>query len=426
MSKNNERLAIFGGNKAIKKEFPEYNSLGQEELEATIEVINSGVLSKYLAAWHGDFYGGPRVKKLEKSICEMFDVNYAISVNSWTSGLITAVGALNIEPGDEIIVTPWTMSASAMAILHWNAIPIFADIDPLTFNIDLRSIEENLSEKTKAIMSVDIFGQSADIDGINKIAKENDLYVISDTAQSPYAKYNGKYAGTLSDIGGFSLNYHKHIHSGEGGIILTNNSDYAERMQLIRNHAESVVEGKKVTSINNMIGYNFRMGEIEAAISFFQFKKLPALAEKRTELGLQLTDRLQNLEGLETPLILEGNTHVFYVYPLILDISSLGVNRDTIIDALTAEGVPGLMSGYQNIHLLPIFQKKIAYGNNHFPWSINSSRQITYEKGICPVAEELHEETFIGINFCMYDLDDEAVELIASAFAKVWANLNNL
>ena len=419
------KLAILGGSKVIEQKFPRYNSLDDDELQAVIDVMKGGVLSKYIGAWHEDFYGGHRIKELESYISELFNVKYAISVNSWTSGLISAVGALDIEPGDEIIVTPWTMSASAMAILHWNAIPVFADIDPQTFNIDTESIKANITEKTKAIMSVDIFGQSADVERINTIAEENNLYVISDTAQSPYAKYKGNFAGTLTDIGGFSLNYHKHIHSGEGGIIVTNNSDYAERMQLIRNHAESVVEGKGVNSINNLIGYNFRMGELEAAISLSQFKKLPDIAYNRTKLGLQLTDQLSGLEGLKTPYIQEGNTHVFYVYPLVIDIDELGISRSRILEALQAEGLPGLMAGYQNIHLLPIFQNKIAYGKNNFPWSL-SSRNIIYDKGICPVAEELHQQSFIGINFCMYELNDDNVELIAKVFKKVWSNIDEL
>ena len=210
------KLAIKGGKKSITKVFSKYNSIGEEELNAVSEVIKSGVLSKYLGAWHEDFYGGPKVREFEDQAASFFDVKHAITVNSWTSGLVAAVGAIDISPGDEVIVTPWTMSASATAILHWNAIPIFADIDPKTYNLDPRSIEKNITSKTKAILVADIFGLSADMNKINEIASKYNLKVISDAAQAPFAMYDNKLAGTLGDIGGYSLNYHKHIHTGEG------------------------------------------------------------------------------------------------------------------------------------------------------------------------------------------------------------------
>ena len=255
--KNIEKLALFGGNKLIEKSFNSYNTIGKEEKNAAIEVIESGVLSKFLGTWGPDFFGGSKVQEFERQCEAFFDVKHAIVVNSWTSGLIMAVGAIGIEPGDEIIVTPWTMSASATAILHWNAIPVFADIEPHTFCLDPKSIEEQITPQTKAIMAVDIFGHSADMKSILAIAKKNNLKVISDTAQAPGAMYHGKYAGTLADIGGYSLNYHKHIHTGEGGILVTNSDLYADKLRLIRNHAEVVVESKGNKDLTNMIGFNF-------------------------------------------------------------------------------------------------------------------------------------------------------------------------
>ena len=164
------------------------------------------------------------------------------------------------------------MCACASAIIHWNAIPVFIDIDEKTFNIDPSLIESNITEKTKAIMAVDIFGHPCEISKITRIAKKHNLKVISDSAQSPWSKNQDKVIGTQSDIGGYSLNYHKHIHTGEGGIIVTNDKNYYQRMALIRNHAEAVVGGMGRKDLNNMIGYNFRMGEIEAAIGIEQLK----------------------------------------------------------------------------------------------------------------------------------------------------------
>ena len=159
-AKNQKQLALFGGEKTIGHAFQRYNPIGGEEVEAAKAVIESGVLSQYLGVWHDDFYGGPKVREFERASEEFFGVKHAITVNSWTSGLVAAVGAIGIEPGDEVIVTPWTMCASATAILHWNAIPVFADIEPRTFGLDPDSIRANISPYTKAIISVDIFGHS--------------------------------------------------------------------------------------------------------------------------------------------------------------------------------------------------------------------------------------------------------------------------
>ena len=167
--KNN--LAFFGGQKTITKPFDHFNSFDHGEVKAASKVIKKGVLSSFVGSWSKDFYGGEEVIKFEKKIADYFRVKYAISVNSWTSGLICAVGAIDTEPGDEIILPTWTMSACATAILFWNAIPVFADIIEDNQCIDPKSIEKNISKKTKAIMAVDICGTSANIKEINKIAK---------------------------------------------------------------------------------------------------------------------------------------------------------------------------------------------------------------------------------------------------------------
>jgi len=425
-SNQKEKLAIFGGPKTIKTSFKPYNSIGKEEVLAASEVVESGVLSQFLGVWHEDFYGGPKVREFEKLCAEYFGVKYAITVNSWTSGLVAAVGAIGIEPGDEVIVTPWTMSATATAILHWNAIPVFADIDPETFNIDPVSVEKNISPYTKAILAVDIFGQSADMDALMAIADKYGLKVISDTAQSPGALYNGKYAGTLAHVGGHSLNYHKHIHTGEGGILVTNDKEIAERLQLIRNHAEVVVGNKGVSNLSNMIGYNFRLGEIECAIGIEQLKKLKNLVASRQFLAEKLTEGLKGLRGLRTPVVDQRSTHVYYIYPIVLDVNELGVSRERIHAALAGEGIL-LADSYQNIHLLPMYQNKVAYGSKGFPWSSDiCHREVSYEKGICPVAEELNDKTYLGFGMCVYDLDEADIESIVGAFKKVWRNLDQL
>lgn len=421
-----EKLALLGGDKTIQSPFRKYNPIGAEELQAAREVIESGVLSQFIGAWHEDFYGGLKVREFERDAARYFGVKHAVTVNSWTSGLVAAVGAIGVEPGDEVIVTPWTMSASATAILQWNAIPVFADIDPKTYNLDPVSIEKNITPYTKAIMVADIFGQSADMDAIMAIAAEHNLKVISDTAQAPGAMYKGRFAGTCAHVGGYSLNYHKHIHTGEGGILVTDDDRIAERLQLIRNHAEVVVAGKGVTDISNMVGHNFRLGEIECAMGVEQLKKLDGFVRSRQLLAEALTEGLGNLRGLATPVVMDDRTHVYYVYPMQLDLALLGLSRERICDALVAEGV-NISRSYQNIHLLPMYQRKIAFGSRGFPWSSDICRRdVDYGKGICPVAETLNDSTYIGFGMCVYDLGLEDIRQISRAFQKVWANLDSL
>ncbi len=423
--KNKDKLAINGGEKAILKSFKKYNSIGSEEVSAAKLVIESGVLSNYLGKWGPNFFGGPKVKEFEKNCEEYFNVKHAITVNSWTSGLVAAVGAIGIEPGDEIIVPPWTMCATATAILHWNAIPVFADIENDTFCINPESIEKNISKYTKAIITVDIGGHPSNTAEINKIAKKYNLKVISDTAQAPGALNNGQFAGTLTDIGGFSLNYHKHIHTGEGGVLVTNDDHLAERMYLIRNHAEAAVGDMKIEDLSNMLGHNFRLGEIECAIGIEQLKKLEYLVKTRQKAAEKLTESLMNLKGLTTPIVKNGYTHSYYMYFMKIDERITGVSRDKIFDALQAEGIPGLSKKFANLHLLPLYQKKIAYGNKGFPWTSDlCKRDISYQKGICPVAENLHDSTYIGFEMCLFELSNDYIEMMIKAFKKVWDNLN--
>ena len=420
-------LALFGGPKAISIPFKKYNAMGTQEAQAATAVVESGVLSQFLGRWSDDFKGGPKVKEFEKAWAKYFGVKYAITVNSWTSGLVAAVGAIGIEPGDEIIVTPWTMCASATAILHWNAIPVFADIDPLTYCIDPVSIEKNITPYTKAIMVVDIGGQSADMERINAIAKKHNLKVIGDTAQAPGAMYKGKFAGTMADVGGFSLNYHKHIHTGEGGVLVTNDDKIAEKLYLIRNHAEAVVGDMGGVELNNMIGHNFRLGEIECAIGIVQLKKLPEIILTRQRADDRLSAGLEKLRGLNLPYVRPDATHVYYMYFMTVDVDKLGVSRDKIFEALVAEGVVGLGTKFANVHLLPMYQKKIAYGTKGFPWSSDiCHRNVSYSKGICPVAEELHDKNYLGFQMCMHEMSDAEVDAMILAFHKVWANLDRL
>jgi len=421
-----ELLALHGGVPVIDRTLEPFRTIGAEEEEAAARVVRSGVLSAYIGARGEMFMGGPEVRAFEAKAAEYFGVKHALGVNSWTSGLIAEVGAIGVEPGDEIITSPWTMSATAMAILHWNAIPVFADIDPETFNIDPASVRSLVTERTKAILVVDIFGQSADMAALREIAGEFGLKLLGDTAQAPGATWHDQPTGTQVDIGGFSLNYHKHIHCGEGGILVTNDDEYARRLALIRNHGEAVIEPRDRSDLANIIGYNFRMGEIEAAIASSQLDKLAGQIADRQRVADELNAGLAGLEGLATPKVAQGASHVYYVYAMVLDTARLGVPRARIVEALKAEGVPAVMERYVNVHRLPIFTEKCAYGRGSFPWSLRGDREFSYGEGTCPVAERLQDESFLGLSICLNQLPSEDVADICTAFAKVWANLDAL
>ena len=207
---------------------------------------------------------------------------------------------------------------------------------------------------------------------------------------------------------------------------MTNDDKIAERLQLIRNHAEVVVGDKGVSDISNMVGHNFRLGEIECAIGIEQLKKLGGLVESRQALAATLSEGLQGLRGLTTPVVRSDRTHVYYVYPMQLDVGQIGVTRDRLCDALNAEGV-AVSRRYQNIHLLPVYQRKIAFGSKGFPWTSDICRRpVSYAKGICPVAEDLNDNSYMGLGLCIYDLSFEDVQMIAQAFQKVWAQIESL
>jgi perosamine synthetase len=422
----NKKLAILGGPKAFDEKVNRFNGMGIEEVEAAKKVVESGLLSQFLGEWEDDnpidFFGGKKIREFEDNWSDFFNVKHSISVNSCTSGLIAALGAIGINPGDEVIVCTWTMCATATSVLVWNAIPVFADIDKDTFTIDPVSIENNVTNKTKAIIVTNIFGQSVNFIKIKQIATKFNLKIIEDNAQAPGALYKEKYTGTIGDIGVFSLNYHKHIHTGEGGMCVTNNDEYAEKLQLIRNHGEAVVKGKGVENIENIIGFNFRMGEIEAAIGIEQLKKLPFIINEKVEIADCLSSGLSDLPGIQTPKIGDHCTHVYYAYPITVQED---LDRNAIYKALVAEGVPYLAKAFSLAHLLPMYQQKIAYGKSGYPWKVGKEiSDISYNYGICPIAEGAIEKTYMNFGIGLVQMDKLKVKKMLDAFNKVWDAYN--
>jgi perosamine synthetase len=421
------KLAINGGTPVRKEPFPVYRTIGAEEKKVVMEVLDSGVLSQFLGTWSPEFYGGPRVQKLEREWASFFKVKHAISVNSATSGLYAAVGAAGVGPGDEVIVSPYTMTASAAAVLVYGAIPVFADIDPDIFCLSPQSIRQLTTSRTKAIIVVDIFGHPADMDEVIAIAREHELIVIEDTAQAPGALYRGRYAGTLADMGVFSLNYHKTIQCGEGGVVVTDNDDLAERLQLIRNHGETVVKSKGTQDIVNLIGFNYRMTEVEAAIASEQLKKLEGLLQPRIAAAGFLTERLAKHPGIIPPAVRPDVRHGYYVYAIRYDAAQTGVARDKFVAALNAEGIPMFKGYVEPLYLQPLYQRRIAHGRDGFPFTYSGYKgQVCYDRGICPVTERMHFEELMYTNICHANIGQKDLEDTVTAFEKVLDNLHEL
>ncbi|MBX9830422.1 DegT/DnrJ/EryC1/StrS family aminotransferase [Candidatus Babeliales bacterium] len=426
-------LAVHGGQKIRTKKFPPYLLIDQEVEDAVSKVLRSGVLSRYLGSWHQDFYGGPQVRAFEEAWAAHFGVKHAIAVNSATSGLYAAVGAAGIEPGDEIIVTPFSMSASAVAPLVYNAIPVFADIEKDYFCLDVASIEQRITSRTKAIIIVDLFGLPYDTQAVNELARKHKLLVIEDCAQAPGAFYKNKSAGTLGDMGVYSLNYHKHIHTGEGGVVVTDNDELAERLRLIRNHAEAVIDAKGDAHFTNMIGFNYRLTEMQAAIGLVLVKHLNPLVEARVENVHYLEKRLTSIPALTMPKIRKDCTHAYYLHAIKFDECVAGVSRNAFVNAVKAElevtewreteGVK-VNAGYvKPLYLQSIYQKKQVYGTSSYPWSLQpKGTETSYAPGICPVTERMHNNELIVHELMRSGMTKQDLDDVFHAFEKVWEN----
>lgn len=427
------KLALKGGSPIRTKLFPAHNTIGQEEKDAVMKVLDSGNLSQYIGAWHQDFFGGPTVKLLEKNWGDLFGIKHSITVNSNTSGLFTVMGAIGIQPGDEVIVSPYTMSASAIAPLVYGGIPVFADIDEDTLCMSAASIEKCITPKTKAILVVHIMGHPADMDAIMALAKKHNLKVVEDCAQAPLGKYKNKLVGTIGDIAIFSLNYHKHIHTGEGGVIVTNDDDLAFRCQMIRNHAENITGPKEVKDLTNLIGYNYRMTEVECAIGVEQLKKLPALLDQRQENVSFFDEAFKQFPALKTQAPQPaGNIHCYYQYPVFFDASIAGVHRNIFVDALKAEipsailreTAPLIGCGYvKPLYLAPIYQQKAAWAFTH---QKNEDSNVSYALGTCPITEQMHFEKLFSLEYMRPGLSTADLQDVVNAVDKIFTNIDEL
>lgn len=352
----------------------------EAEQKAVLEVLKTSSLSL-----------GKKYLEFEKIIARFAGVKYAVAVNSGTSGLHLIIRALGIKEGDEVITTPFSFIASSNCILFEKAKPVFADIDEKTFNIDVKKIEEKITEKTKAILAVDVFSQPADWDELKKIAKKHKLFLIEDSAEALGSEYKNKKCGSFGDAGVFAFYPNKQITTGEGGIILTDNKKIAEFCRSSANQGRKNIDGKWLEHV--MQGYNYRLDEMSSALGICQMKRIKEILRKRKEVANLYNKKLKDISELETPYIKEGNNLSWFVY-----VVRVNKNRDLIIKEMAKRGIQ-CGNYFQSIHLQPFYKNKFGYKNGDFPVAENiAGRTIALpfyndlpEKDIDFVVENLKE-----------------------------------
>jgi perosamine synthetase len=421
-----EKLALLGGKPVREKPFPQHRTTGDEEKKIVMEVMDSGILSEFMGSNNKHFFGGDYVKTFEKKWSKRFHVKHTVSVNSATSGLYAAIGAAGVGPGDEVIVVPWTMTATATAILSFNAIPVFCDIEEDTFCMDPESVEKLITPRTRALMPVHIYGHPADMDSIMELASKHKLIVIEDAAQSPGGYYKGKLTGTIGHMGVFSFNCNKIIQCGEGGAVVTNDDELAKRLRLIRNHGEAVIAtGMDVQNLSNIIGWNYRMNEIEAAIMTVQMDRLDDLLKSRKKLVDYLEEGLKPIDGLILPVVKTGCTHTYYRYTIRLDTNKISVPASTLAKALNAEGIP-FNADYIPLNLYPIYQQRIGYGRKGCPFSCSYyDGNVDYSMNNLPITEKMTRTT-LSSEVIRPPQTLEDIDQIIHAFQKVFGQLDSL
>ncbi|MDH5523668.1 MAG: DegT/DnrJ/EryC1/StrS family aminotransferase [Desulfobulbaceae bacterium] len=411
-----QQLALLDGDPIRNTELPAYNTIGSTEIEAALDVLKTGVLSGFVATPGPYFLGGRWVLELEQMFCERFGCRYAVSVNSATSGLHAALAAAGIGPGDEVIVSPYSMAASATTIVMCGAVPVFVDVEPDTFCMDVNQVASSVTSRTKAIMGVNIFGQPAELASLRDLADSHGLFLVEDNAQAPAAQYHGQWTGTIGDMGVFSLNRHKTMQCGEGGVVVTNNELFAHRLRMVRNHGEAVLPEWDDDSLKSgnedIVGFNYRLTELQASIAKPQLMRLDALNKVRIQLADYLTEQLSEFSFLHAPKIRKGCSHVYYLYPMIYDPEVLGVSRDRFIEAMRAEGMP-IANYVRPLYHIPLYKNR--YGELD-----------CYKPENFPVVEELWKHTILVTSICRPPLEHSHIDEFLAAIRKIMNNSSKL
>lgn len=338
--------------------------IDEDDMKAVCEVLSSDWLTT-----------GPKVEEFERSVADYVGCTHGVAVSSGTSALHCAMYALDIGPGDEVIVPAITFAATANAVVFQGGVPVFADVDPETLLIDLNCVESLVTERTKAIIAVDYAGQPCDYSSLRELAEKYNLCLVADACHSLGAQYHGQKVGTLADITLFSFHPVKHITTGEGGMAVTDDAEYARRMRLFRNHGISTDFRQREMKSSwhyEMIdlGFNYRISDFQCALGVSQLKKLPDFLAKRSHLAKEYLEYFANVSDI-TPLRISPDiSHAWHLYVVKL---ASGEIRDRVFEQMRSAGV-GVNVHYIPVHLHPYYQKKLGT-----------------RKGLCPKAEKAYE-----------------------------------
>lgn len=395
MEKKMDKPAILGGTPVRdSKIFYGHQYLDETDYQAVLEVLKSDYLTC-----------GPKISELEDKLCKMTGAKYAVACSNGTAALHIAAMAAGIGEGDEVITTPITFAASANCALYVGATPVFADINEKTYNIDPASVEEHITEKTKAVVAVDFTGQAVELDRLREICEKHHLILIEDGAHSIGTKYKGQSCGSIADMTTFSFHPVKTVTGGEGGAVLTNSEALYKKLLLARSHG--------ITRDNSMmeceshgpwyyeqvdLGFNYRITDIQAGLIISQLDKLPMFSNRRKELVARYNAAFEKMDAIIVQQEIPESDTTRHLYILRLNLDKLTINRREFFDALGAENV------CCNVHYIPVY---------YFP----HYQKLGYVKGLCPKAEKLYDE-MISLPL-YYGMTDEDCDSVIAAVEKL-------
>jgi perosamine synthetase len=428
---NTQTLALQGGSKTVTLPPPVWPRVGEEEIEAVVTALRASATdTRYISAPDG---GGP-VREFEEQFADFIGVKFAMTTCGGGPALHIAVMAAGVEAGDEVIVSPYSWGQTVSCILQQNAIPLYADIDPRTYTLDPGSIEDCISESTKAIVVVHIYGNPADMDPILEIAERHGLPVIEDCAQAVGARYKGARVGSFGNLGCFSIGDGKNISGGEGGVLVTSDEKLFEIANLVGQHparSHAVVKDDRLRRYLDSLIYTYRIHPLSSVIAGVQLTHLDQWNAERRSNADYLSGKLEEISGIEPPFVATGCEHVYHIYsPSFVAEEVDGVSRQTYVRALAAEGVP-IGMGYVNtpIHLRPRHQDRQYFYGKHCPWSCaHAARDVVYRPGDCPNAERRCAETELIIGGSTGWIGDQTplLDQYVAAFEKVTNQLDVL
>jgi perosamine synthetase len=364
-----EALAIRGGT-PVRDQLLPYGrqQIDEDDINAVSEVLRSDWLTT-----------GPKIGEFEQAFAQFVGAREAVAVSNGTAALHAAAYAAGIQPGDEVIVTPMTFAASANCVLYLGGKPVFADVDSNTLLIDPQKVAEKITPRTRAIIAVDYAGQPCQYDALRELAQEHNLILIDDACHALGAAFNGCPVGTLADLNTFSLHPVKHVTTGEGGIITTDNPDQAKMMRVFRNHGITTDHRQRAQTGSFFyemvdLGFNYRLTDFQCALGISQLRKQADWLRRRQAIAAQYDEAFNALEFIQPLSVQPGATHAYHLYVVRLDLTRLGVARAEVFKALRAENI-GVNVHYIPVHLHPYYRSRLGT-----------------QPGLCPIAEAAYEQ----------------------------------